>query len=444
MLHVRDRGFVFAIAMLMAIGPIAGPALATHDGGQPDAWTQQAKFTPADGRAGDSLALNAAGDTALVGAPDADGGNGAAFVFERDGSGGWTQAALIQAPTDDGLFAESVDLDASGDIALIGAEGERVAHVYTADSGGWSDGFSRTVLTPDGTTDNTEFGRQVALDDAGTTALVSDPGDNSQKAGEVFIFERTNEGWAQVFSLAATGVDSIGRALALDGDTAFVRSSQDIPTQVEVLERGENGWSNAQTLTGGNGFGKAIALDGDIALVGASTNLSEVLVYERIAGSWQQTATIDDGQETTTGSFGASIALDGDTALIGDPIATTSGGWRAGSAFVYEKVATGWERVDRLVTEDGVPGDDSPLNVEGDFASATALAGGTAWIGAPRTTVMDDGAAYVFTSGCSDDAGTVSGIVHDEAEPLVGDQVGDDARDTVHEQNCRWTQRLDG
>lgn len=441
MLESRNRGVLFAIAIMMAIGPVAGTALATHEGGQPDAWTQDAKFMPADGRTGDSVALDADADTALVGAPDADSGNGAAFVFTRDGTGDWSQAAKIQAPTEDGLFAESVDLDDAGRTALLGAEGEQVAYVYTAAPGGWSTGWSKTTLTPDGSTNNTQFGREVALD--GNTALVADPGTHFQRTGEVFIFEHTDQGWEQTFAVAATELDSIGRALALDADTAFVRSSETVPTQVEVLQRGTNGWSVAQTLVGGNQFGKALALDGDTALVGQSTNLSEVRVYERRANGWQHTATIDDGQERTQSGFGNALALDGTTALIGDSTAVTTGGWRGGAAFVYEDTSDGWQRVDRLVTEDGVPGDDSAVSSSGNFGSAIALSGSTAWIGASQTTVTTDGgAAYVFTSGCSDDAGTASGAIHDVVEPLIGDTLGAGEEDTVHEQNCRWTHRI--
>jgi len=80
----------------------------------------------ADDYFGDSVALNAAGDTAIVGTPGDDiGGNahqGSAYVFARSG-GVWSQQAKLTAS--DGaaydLFGSSVQLNVAGDTAIVGA-----------------------------------------------------------------------------------------------------------------------------------------------------------------------------------------------------------------------------------------------------------------------------------------------------------------------------------
>ncbi len=79
----------------------------------------------ADDRFGSSVAIS--GDRALVGAPFEDTGGssaGAAYFFEPDGSGAWSEVAKVQASDKeaDDQFGFSVAI--SGDRALVGAFGE--------------------------------------------------------------------------------------------------------------------------------------------------------------------------------------------------------------------------------------------------------------------------------------------------------------------------------
>ena len=109
-------------------------------------WSQQAYIkasnTGASDRFGDSVAL--AGDTLAVGASFGFGGgedsdatgingdetnnlasdSGAVYVFNRDGTGSWSQQAYIKASNTDAddWFGNSVDL--SGDTLAVGAGGE--------------------------------------------------------------------------------------------------------------------------------------------------------------------------------------------------------------------------------------------------------------------------------------------------------------------------------
>lgn len=75
---------------------------------------------------GDSVAISADGKYALVGAPDQDEGTGAVWVFKRSGSG-WTQEGPMLTPTGEGGrydgFGQSLALSANGELALVGAPG---------------------------------------------------------------------------------------------------------------------------------------------------------------------------------------------------------------------------------------------------------------------------------------------------------------------------------
>ena len=93
-------------------------------------WTQQAKLTASDAAAGDgfgaSLALGAAGDTAVVGAygDDNAGGSdaGSAYVFKRSGTT-WTEQIKLTAAdaAADDWFGAAIALESAGDTLVIGA-----------------------------------------------------------------------------------------------------------------------------------------------------------------------------------------------------------------------------------------------------------------------------------------------------------------------------------
>ena len=98
-------------------------------------WQQQTRLTAADGTANDrfgfSVALSNNGKTALIGAQvktiGSNGGQGAVYLFEREGST-WQQQSRLTAAngaTND-FFGASVALSNNGKTALIGAFGKTV------------------------------------------------------------------------------------------------------------------------------------------------------------------------------------------------------------------------------------------------------------------------------------------------------------------------------
>ena len=90
------------------------------------AQTEVAKLLSSDIQADDLFGYSVAisGDRAIVGAQGDGLFAGAAYIFERDGTGTWSEVAKVQASDKEegGLFGRSVAL--SGDRALVGAEGE--------------------------------------------------------------------------------------------------------------------------------------------------------------------------------------------------------------------------------------------------------------------------------------------------------------------------------
>jgi acetyl-CoA carboxylase carboxyltransferase component len=84
------------------------------------AWTQQQELTPSDGEAnpefGSSVSMS--GDTAVIGAVNADGGAGAAYLYVRSGEL-WVQQQELTAPDAADNIEFGVFVSLSGDTAVI-------------------------------------------------------------------------------------------------------------------------------------------------------------------------------------------------------------------------------------------------------------------------------------------------------------------------------------
>jgi hypothetical protein len=167
-------------------------AFARTDGG----WIAQGpKLTGAgevgEGHFGYSVALSEDGSTALVGARDDNGGTGAAWVFGWSGTEWSEQGPKLTGEGAAGEeFGYSVALSAAGNTAVIGAPrvagGAGVAWVYARWSTGWSPALKQLV---GGNTEESKarFGSAVATSADGEVDLVGGP-DESAKGGAAWVF----------------------------------------------------------------------------------------------------------------------------------------------------------------------------------------------------------------------------------------------------------------
>lgn len=178
----------------------------------------ETKLTASDGDTDDvfglSVALNADGTTALVGAPsdeDPNGGNsGAAYVYEK-ANGEWGETKISASDGEIGdSFGFSVELNADGSTVLVGARygdnqgnGTGAAYLFEQGAGKWTE----TKLTAS----NSNRFESVALSDDGATVLVGD-------ISSAYVYERLNGEWSKT-NLTAPG-GSV--ALSADGSTALL------------------------------------------------------------------------------------------------------------------------------------------------------------------------------------------------------------------------------
>lgn len=220
-----------------------GAAYVFHRAAGGTTWTETQKLLASDIASaeafGHAVAISADGATALVGAnAEDDGGltdNGAAYVFTLAG-GMWTQQAKLLASNKaaSNNFGTSVALASSGNLALIGAEGQSegaltkngAGYVFTRSGTAWTE---LTILRASDAASNDLLGASVALSGDGELALLGARTKAPSSRGAGYVFVRAGNVYAQQAKLIASDAannDNLGKAVSLsaDGTRALVAS----------------------------------------------------------------------------------------------------------------------------------------------------------------------------------------------------------------------------
>ncbi|TML00246.1 MAG: hypothetical protein E6G34_01790 [Actinobacteria bacterium] len=381
------------------------------------------------GQFGYGVALSADGSTALIGAPDDNGGVGAAWVFTRSGSS-WSQQgpklvpgstepsggeACTGEPLEEGEecgFGRSVALSADGNTALIGApralgaEGSAWVFTRSPQTGTWS--VEVRISGAAQVTGESRFGRSVALSADGRTALIGSPGDRTGH-GAAFVYTHPAPGFwvrsAELLPPDDIGAGYFGRTVALSGTgtTALVGEPGEdhFVGSAWVFTGAGSSWSVQQELTGGveeveeGRFGYSVSLSGPggTALVSGRTDNNRqgaAWVFTRSGTTWtQQGPKLTPSEEAEGREFGMSTALsaNGDTALIGT---SHDGDNRLGAAWVFTRSEGTWSQQGEKITpeEELAPA---------WFGAGLALSAGgsSALVGGPKTAVRT-GAAWAL------------------------------------------------
>ena len=363
-------------------------------------WTEQQELTASDGAANDTFgfAVSVDGNTAVIGALEKNGYQGAAYVFVRS-AGVWTQQQELTAS--DGVAGDrfGVSVSVSGDTALIGASykvvnnpvpGGGAAYVFVRSGGVWT---QQQELTASNGAWADGFGGYVSV--SGDTAAIGATGANNS-LGAAYVFARSGEAWSQQQELTAfdgAAYDKFGSSVAVGGDTAVIAAFGRGAAYVFV--RTSAAWSLQQELTppqgtAPGGFGESVSVSGDTLAVGAgaANNYQGIAyIFVRSAGAWsqQQELTASDGAEFD--GFGDPVAVSGDTAVIG---AYGKNGYR-GAAYVFVRSGGVWSQQQELTAADGA--------ADNQFGVSISMSGDTVVIGANGHAVNAQpyqGAAYAF------------------------------------------------
>ena len=387
---VRTLAFAVPVACVLALpGPAAGveQKLIASDG-----------F--GDDRFGRSVAIE--GNTIVIGAPSADGAQGAIYVYQRTGKG-WTRSAKLTAS--DGaagdLLGSSVALD--GDVIVAGASADDVdadedqGSVYTfARTGVATRGETAKLTASDGAAGD-RLGGSVAVDGEAIVAGASmDAIGANAEQGSVYTFARTGAATrGQTAKLIASdGVRGarLGFSVALHGETIVAGASMDTVganggqgsaytfARTGAPARGETAKLTASDGTPNDALGFSVAIEGDTIVAGAETDAIEANAQGSVytftstgAAARHETAKLIASDGGDGDLLGFSVAIDGDTIVAGAPSNPVFTG--PGSAYTFARTgAAARSETARLTADDGAEGDllGFSVAVDGDTIVAGA------------------------------------------------------------------------
>jgi hypothetical protein len=421
-------------------------AVGAGAGGSPSFQQLGGKLLASDetgaGGFGWSVALSADGGTALIGGPEDKGGvttGGSVWLFARSGSG-WTQMGdkLFRGSG----FGTSVALSADGSRALVGAPfanaGGGAAFVFRRSG---SQFVQEEELSPNDETAKAEFGVSVALSADGGTALVGSEDDGTipgifPNQGAAWVFTRSGSSWSQqgpkLTGSGETGAGAFGESVALsaDGNLAVIGAPSDGQTftngtlggnqigAVWTFTRSGSTWSArgpklVPAAAGGNAyFGSSVAVSANAGILavggpGDSSGSGAVWAYRfntkaviiaRPLSSWLLLGSkLTPAGEAGPANLGRSVALsaDGSVLAAGGPGDNAAGG----AAWLFSQSGSGF------VQEPGklVASDESAPSL---FGSSTAIAadGNSVLLGgywdakAGQTAIAGIGAAWAFVN----------------------------------------------
>lgn len=412
-----------------------------------DPVVQAAELTASQGEAGDqlgiSVAINGAGNTVVVGAPNATPGTalqaGAAYVFVEAGSG-WanaTQTATLSAS--DGAvgdnFGSSVSI--AGNTIVVGApsatigsnEQQGAAYVFVEPQGGWSNMNQTGKLTASDGNIGDGLGSALAL--SGNTIVAGVPlgtvGSNYAQ-GAAYVFVQPPTGWAtmtqtsKLATVSGTTWDSFGTSVAISGNTVVVGTpyAQINTNQCRgagyVFVAPPTGWPATMTPTArllasdgvsGDEFGfVAIGGGNKTIVVGApwaNANIDfkgAAYLYVEPTNGWAnmtQTAKLTPSDGAKPDYFGNAVAVsaDGGTVVVGSPNSVIGTNVSQGAVYVFVEPTGGWVNMNetaKVTASDGAAG--------AMFGTSVGVNNNAIAIGAPDALIgtnLDQGAAYVFS-----------------------------------------------
>jgi uncharacterized repeat protein (TIGR01451 family) len=194
------------------------------------AWTEVASLAAADGLQGDNFgaALGLSGDTAIVGASDAQGPtgfiSGAAYLFVRDGTGNWVQQQKLSDESPEYPYDLGAAVAIVGDTALVAPAGGVLSPgavlLFARESGVWT--LEQRILASDGAPQDA-FGSALAV--SGQTVAVGARGADTP-AGR-------NSGAAYVLVPAVTDL-----AVTIGGTPASVAQGDLVTYTIVVSNNG--------------------------------------------------------------------------------------------------------------------------------------------------------------------------------------------------------------
>ncbi len=378
---------------------------------------------------------------------------GSAYIFEKDGSGNWIEQQKIVASdrASNNYFGWYVSI--SGDYAIVGAYGGALdsansnplsnagsAYIFERDgSGVWSE--QQKIVASDRAADDL-FGYSVSI--SGNYAIVgafaededSTGANTIPAAGSAYIFVRDGSGvWREQQKITASDratIDNFGVSVAISGDYVIVGASQEDedPAGINTLsqagsayifERDGSGiWIEQQKIVASDRgsadvFGISVSISGTYAIVGAYledddtagintlSNAGSAYIFERDgSGIWNEQQKIVSSDRGGGDFFGYSVSISGEHAIVGaypesEDLAGANTLATSGSAYIYARDGSGiWSEQQKIVASDRAADDlfGYSVSISGSYAIVGAI--GEAEDNAGINTLSHAGSAYIF------------------------------------------------
>lgn len=179
--------------------------------------------TDAEDRFGQSIAIH--GNTIVVGSDSSDGtgtGSGSAYVYTRDVHQNWNLQSKIVPDDPAALAGFGVSVDIDGNTIIVGSDGadvattsEGAAYVFDRDfEGAWT---QTSKLSASDATSGDKFGYSVSLSKPLAVVGAWSEDTNGTQSGSVYLFGRDSGGtWAEVdFIRGAAAFDNMGFAVGV-------------------------------------------------------------------------------------------------------------------------------------------------------------------------------------------------------------------------------------
>ena len=320
-----------------------------------DGWSQVARLAADDGVVGDRFGafIATAENRMIVGAPNADTGMGAVYVFESGEDGTWRQTAKLVAPDRAAHDQFGVELGFDGELALASkADGESSAGAVYAfrrqADGSWEP--AGMFPAPAGVGNDEGWGRTLAVLDDGS-ALIAAAGADSGRGG-VWIFPAgSGSAWGAPVRLSGTEIEGrFGAGVTVAGDDLLVGVplASEARGEVIVFRRSSSGWQEVGRVGPREGAGPQTFFGG-VVLRGADGSVwvgepgvddfrGAVVELRRDGDTWVRGATLEvPGLEPNAG-VGGGFAVGDELAAVGVP----GDDYGAGSGAIFEEEDGSW------------------------------------------------------------------------------------------------------
>ncbi len=325
-------------------------------------WMEVAKFVPSDARNGQDFgqAIALERHFTVVTAPhdkELGGDSGAAYVFARDGAGGFVETKLH--PSDamaDQQFGESVA--AADNRIVVGARDSEAgdaagaAYVFRYQQGTWVEEqklISQDIHALD------VFGYAVAMGDRRIAVGALGAQTDGVRVGAVYVFSRATDDWVEEAKLVASDpneLDFFGNAVAItrDGTRIVAGAYRDDEAGFDagaayVFHKEGGSWVEEAKLIGDNtvafdSFGISVAIAYPYCVVGAPNSewQGAAYLFKHDGVNWNQVGRFEATDETEFDDFGTSVAVDLRTLAVGAPLNPFQFG--PGAVYVYDPTCT--------------------------------------------------------------------------------------------------------